>query len=213
MTATVNTLCHHAAGATPAQRIETLHPLLRGWANAHRHRIWRETVAPLDRFVWRRLSRWATLRHPHTTGRWITARDLPHQPGASWRCTDPTTGKHLLRVHAAVNPQRSLKVKSNAPPCAPPWEPDCQDRDRQVALPKASACRATLLRQPTGRCPLCRQRIACEEPLERHHREGTHQHNRREKLVLLHPNGHRQGHDAPDSTTTVPRPSQGVGQA
>jgi RNA-directed DNA polymerase len=55
MTAQVTTLCHHAAGATPAPRIDTLHPLLRGWANSHRHSICRETCAHRESFVWRRL--------------------------------------------------------------------------------------------------------------------------------------------------------------
>jgi len=213
MTAKGKTLCHQAAGATPAQRIDALHPLLRGWANSHRHSIWSEPFAHLDRFVWRRLYRWAKLRHPNNTGRWITERSFPHQPGASWRCTDPTTGTHILRVQAAVKPQRYMKVKRNAHPCDPPWEPYFQDRDRQLAVQKSSAFRATLLRQQTGRCPLCRPRIECEEPLALPHRDGIHQNNQRENLVLLHPNCHRQGHSAPDSTTTVPRPSQGVGHA
>ena len=130
MTATVTTLCHHAAGATPAQRIETLHPLLRGWANSHRHRLWSETCAHRDSFVWRRLSRWAKLRHPNTTGRWITERSFPPQPGESWRFTAPTTGTQLLRRQAAVQPQRHLKVKSNAHPFDPPWKGYVQDRDR-----------------------------------------------------------------------------------
>jgi RNA-directed DNA polymerase len=213
ITATVKTLCRHAAGATPAQRIETLHPLLRGWANYHRHSICRATFAPLDSFGWRRLSRWAKLRQPNNTGRWITERSFPHQPGESWRYTDPTTGTQLLRLHAAVNPQRHSKVKSNANPCDPLWEASCQDRDRHVALQRSSAFRATLLRQQTGRCPICRQRIDGEEPLALHHRDGIHQNNQRENLVLLHPNCHRQVHYAPDSTTTVPRPSRGVGHA
>jgi RNA-directed DNA polymerase len=213
MTAKVKTLCHHAAGATPAQRIDALNPLLRGWANSHRDSICSETCAHRDSFVWRRLYRWAKLRHPPKTGRWITERSFPHQPGASWRFTDPPTGKRILRVQAAVKPQRSMKVKSNAHPCDPPWEPYFQDRDRHVALQKSSAFRATLLRQQTGRCPLCRQLIECEEPLALHHRDGIHQHHQRENLVLLHPHCHRQVHYAPDSTTTVPRPPRGVGHA
>ena len=213
ITAKVKTLCRHAAGATPAQRIDTLHPLLRGWANSHRHSIWSETFAPLDSFVWRRRYRWAKLRHPNKTGRWITERSFPHQPGESWRYTAPTTGKQLLRIQAAVKPQRHIKVKSNANPCDPLWEASFQDRDRHLALQRSSAFRATLLRQQTGHCPICRQLIDGEEPLELHHRDGIHQNNQRENLVLLHPNCHRQVHYAPDSTTTVPRPSRGVGHA
>lgn len=52
--ATVNALCKRAAGRTPAQRIATLHPLLRGWATSHRHVSCGETFAKRDNVVWRR---------------------------------------------------------------------------------------------------------------------------------------------------------------
>ena len=211
--ATSKPLCHQAAGKTPAHLIETLNPLLRGWANYHRHIICGETFAQLDSFVWRRLYRWAKLRHPNKTGRWIVQRYFPHQPGESWHFTDPTTGKRIIRIQTAVNPQRHMKVKSDANPFDPHWEAYFQGRDRQLALKAPSALRAQLRQQQTGRCPICRQIIQYEEPLELHHRDGTHQHNRRENLVLLHPNCHGQGHYAPDSTTTVPRPARGVGHA
>jgi RNA-directed DNA polymerase len=213
ITAKIKTLCHQAAGSTPAQLVDTLNPVIRGWANYHRHSICGKTFAQLDSFVWRRLYRWAKLRHPNKTGRWIVQRYFPHQPGESWRFTDPTTGKQIIRIQEAVKPQRHIKVKSDANPFDPHWEAYFQDRDRQLALKATSALRAKLLQQQTGRCPLCRQIIQCEEPLELHHRDGTHQNNRRENLVLLHPNCHRQVHYAPDSTTTVPRPSRGVGHA
>jgi RNA-directed DNA polymerase len=213
ITAKVKTLCQQAAGATPEQLIDTLNPILRGWANYHRHIICGETFARIDSFVWRRLYRWAKLRHPNKTGCWITTRYFPHQPGDSWRFTDPTTGKQLLRIQEAVKPQRHIKVKSDANPFDPHWEPYCQYRDRQLRLKASSVFRAKLLQQQTGRCPICRQVIQCEEPLALHHRDGNHQNNRRENLILLHPNCHRQVHYAPDSTTTMPRPSRGVGHA
>jgi RNA-directed DNA polymerase len=194
LTAKVKTLCRHAAGATPAPRIDTLPPLLRGWANSHRPSIGSATCAHLESFVWRRLSRWAKRRPPNNTGGWITERYVPHQPGASWRLTDPTTGQQLLRLQAAVKPQRHTKVKSDANPFDPYWEASFQERARQLALQTTAAFRAQLLHQQTGRCPICRQMIQGEEPRARHHRDGVHQHHRRANLVLLHPHCHRQVH-------------------
>jgi RNA-directed DNA polymerase len=213
ITATIKALCRRAAGATPAQRSETLHPRLRGGATYHRHSLCRATCAPLDSFVWRRLSRGATLRHPNTTGRWSTERYFPHQPGTSWRFTDPTTGQQLLRRQAAVKPQRQMKGKSEANPFDPHWATSLQERARRWAVQTTSALRAKFLQQQTGRCPLCRQLIQGAAPVALHHRDGVHQNNRRANLVLLHPNCHRQVHYAPDSTTTMPRPSRGVGHA
>jgi RNA-directed DNA polymerase len=158
--------CQHAVGATPARRSESLNPVLRGWANYPRHVICPETCAKLDRCVWQRLYRWAQHRHPEQTGRWITPRDFPHQRGESWRFTDPTSGKQLIRGQEVGKPQRHIKIKGDANPFDPQGEAYCQHRDRQLALRTTSACRAQLLNQPQGLGPNCRQVIHSEENLE-----------------------------------------------
>ena len=209
----VKSLCKHAAGATPAHRIATLTPVVRGWAHSHRHVIWSATCATRDHCVWRRLYRWATLRHPNKTGHWLAARSFPHRPGEPWRFTDPTTGKQLIRVQEALKQQRHMKIKGDAHPFAPQWEAYFQDRERQLALKASAAFRAKVLQQQHGRCPGCQQVLQDDESLELHHRDGKHQHNRRITLVLLHPNGHRQAHYAPERYTAPTRPSRGAGHA
>jgi RNA-directed DNA polymerase len=209
----VRTLCKQARGTPPARLIETLTPVLRGWANYHRYVICGETFAKVDNFVWQRVYRWARRRHSNKTGRWITDRYFPHCQGESWRFTDPVTGKQLLRVQEAVKPQRYLKIRGAANPFDPAWEAYFQDRDRKLALQASSPFRATLLRQQHGRCPSCRQVMQVEEEVELHHRDGHHQNNQLGNLVLLHPTCHRQEHYAPEPTPAPSRPSRGVGQA
>jgi RNA-directed DNA polymerase len=211
--ARVQALGQQAAGHTPARLIETLNPVLRGWANSHRQVIGGETFANLDNCVWRRRYRWARGRHPNTTGRWIAARYCPHQAGESWRCTAPVSGQPIIRVREAVKAQRSIKVQGDATPFAPAWEAYCQDRDRQLARRASSGFRAKILRQQDGRCPVCRQVIQREEDLELHHRDGHHQHHQLTNLVFLHPNCHRQVHAASGRTTDSLRPKGGVGHA
>lgn len=211
--ARVKALCTQRAGSTPAPLIGTLNPVLRGLAHDHRHVIGGTTFAQLDRFVWRRVFRWATRRHPNNTGRGIAARSVPHDLGKSWRFTDPDTGTRILRTQEAVTPPRHLKVRGDANPCDPGWEASFQHRDRQLTLHASSPGRANILRPQHGRCPVCRPVIQREEALERHHRDGHHQHNRLANLVLLHPTCHRQVHGAPARTTDSRRPSRGVGHA
>jgi RNA-directed DNA polymerase len=213
LTAKVKALCKRTAGRTPAQLIDILNPILRGWANYHRHVICGETFATLDNFVWRRLYRWARGRHSNKTGRWIAERYFPHQGGESWRFTDPVSGQQIIRVREAVKPQRYIKVKGDANPFDPAWEAYFQRRDRQLTLHASSPGRAKILRQQNGRCPVCRQVIQCEEDLELHHRDGYHQNNRLANLVFLHPTCHHQVHYAPDSRTGLPRSSRSVGHA
>ena len=213
ITTKVKTLCKHAAGATPEHLIDTLNPVLRGWANYHRHVICSETFATLDSFVWRRLYRWAKLRHPDKTGHWLAARYFPRRPGETWRLSDPTTGKQIIRVQEARKQQRYVKIKGDANLFDPQWEAYFQDRERQLALKASSAFRAKVLQQQHGRCPGCQQVLQYDESLELHHRDGNHQNNRLVNLVLLHPNGHRQAHYAPDRYTAPTRPSRGAGHA
>jgi Transposase and inactivated derivatives len=118
-----------------------------------------ETFRQLDSFVWRRLYRWAKLRHPNKTGRWIAQRYFPHLPGETWRFTDPKTGQRLIRVMQTVKPQRHIKIKAQANPFDPLWEAYFQQRDRQVTLRASSPVRATILSQQQGDCPGCRQVI------------------------------------------------------
>jgi RNA-directed DNA polymerase len=212
-TAQVRTLGKQARGATPAQLMDTLTPVLRGWANYHRHTLCGQTFAQLDTFVWQRVYRWTKRRHSAKTGRWIVERYFPPHTGEAWRFTDPATGKQLLRVREAVTPQRYLKVKGEAHPFDPAWEAYFQDRDRQLALWASSPFRAMLLQQQHGRCPGCRQVIQVEEEVDLHPRDGNHQNNHRGNLVVLHPTCHRQEHYAPEYTTASSRPSRGVGQA
>jgi hypothetical protein len=146
----VRTLCKQARGTTPARLIETLNPVLRGWANYHRYVICGETFAKLDTFVWQRVYRWAKRRHSDKTGRWITDRYFPHHQGETWRFTDPTTGKQLIRVREAVRPQRYLKVKGAANPFDRDWEVYFQHRDRELALRASSPFRAKLLPHQHG---------------------------------------------------------------
>jgi RNA-directed DNA polymerase len=209
----VRTLCQQARGTTPARLIETLNPVLRGWANYHRYVICGETFAKVDNFVWQRVYRWARRRHSDKTGRWLTDRYFPHRKGETWRFTDPATGKQLLRVQEAVKPQRYLKIRGAANPFDPAWEAYFQDRDRELALRTSSPFRAKILRHQHGLCPGCRQVIQVEEEVELHHRDGNHQNNQRGNLVLLHPNCHRQDHYAPERIPASSRPSRGVGHA
>ena len=211
--AQVRTLCKQAAGATPEALVDRLNPVLRGWANYHRHTLCSQTFFRLDSFVWRRLFRWAKRRHPDKTGRWIADRYFPHNPGESWRFTDPTTGKQILRVCESIKPERYLKVKSAANPFDPDWEAYFRTRDQRMALHASSPFRAQILRQQHGLCPGCAQMIQVEEDVELHHRDGNHQNNQLTNLVLLHATCHHQVHYAPESPTQSSRLSRDVGQA
>jgi RNA-directed DNA polymerase len=211
--AKVRTLCKQAAGATPEVLVDRLNPVLRGWANYHRHTLCGQIFFWLDSFVWRRLFRWAKRRHPDKTGGWIADRYFPHQPGESWRFTDPATGKQVLRVCESIKPERYLKVKSAANPFDPDWEAYFRARDQRETLRASSPFRAKILRHQHGRCPGCRQMIQIEEDVELPHQDGNHQNTHLVNLIWLHPTCHHQVHYAPESLTQSSRLLRDVGHA
>jgi len=209
----INTLCRQTKGASPNKLIDTLNPILRGWANYHRHVNSAGTFSRLDNYLWRRLYRWVTYRHPNKTGRWIAQHYFSHQKGKAWWFTDPATGKQLIRVQATVKTQRHVKIRAQANPFDREWDGYFQHRDRQRTRKASSGFRAAVLDRQQGLCPGCRQVIQVDEDIDLHHRDGNHQNNHIGNLVLLHPNCHRQLHYAPVDRTESPRPGKGVGQA
>lgn len=194
----VRALCRKLRGATPGTLIQQLNPVLRGWANYHRHVVCSEVFARLDRFVWRRTFRWARRRHSNHTRRWIVQRYFPKRASAGRPFTDPLTGRKLV-LASSVKALRHRKVLAQANPFDREWED--YFRLRALRLNRDSLpvfLRRVLLRQ-LGMCPVCRQMLQVEEEHHLHHRDGNHQNNAIENLMLLHSACHRQQHAAKGS--------------
>jgi len=62
-------------GANKAVRqaalIDLLNPVIRGWANYHRHAAAKETFNRVDHELWRSLWHWAKRRHPKKSRHWV----------------------------------------------------------------------------------------------------------------------------------------------
>jgi RNA-directed DNA polymerase len=56
---------------TAAKLIAELNPVLRGWANYHRHVVAKETFNYVDYRVWKLLWQWCRRRHQNRPKRWI----------------------------------------------------------------------------------------------------------------------------------------------
>ncbi len=54
--------------------IASLNPLLRGWANYHRHVVSKRIFSRVSCEIWKCLWRWAIKRHPKKGKRWVKAR-------------------------------------------------------------------------------------------------------------------------------------------
>jgi len=208
--------------ATAGNLIRQLNPLIRGWTNYHRHVCSKQTFSKIDYAIFRALWRWAKRRHPLKSSLWIKQKYFPAIGSRQWVFSGEvinSQGKSIricLLYAQRVPIKRHIKIRAEANPYDPTWEPyfekrlsfkmsDDLKRDNQLLH---------LWRRQQGRCPVCQQLITTQTGWHNHHivwrvNGGADTLNNR---VLLHPNCHRQVHSQGFSVGKL-RPSPGVGKA
>jgi RNA-directed DNA polymerase len=181
-----------------------LNPVIRGWALYHRHGASARTFARVDQVIFRSLWRWARRRHRGKSSRWLKGQYFPTVERRSWVFTGTVVGRggtaeavHLVRA-GAVSIRRHVKVRGDAHPYDPAWEPYYEER--LLARMQDEQTGRWLVRvlwaDQDGRCPGCQDKITPETGWAVHHREwrvfgGT---DELANLELWHPNCHRQYH-------------------
>ena len=63
--------------------IVILNPIIRGWANYHRHMVSKRTFANVDHLIFQMLWRWARRRHPNKCKQWVKDRYFPPSTGGT----------------------------------------------------------------------------------------------------------------------------------
>jgi RNA-directed DNA polymerase len=113
--------------ATQENLINRLNPVIRGWANYHRHCVAQRAFSRMDFEIWRKLWWWSRRRHPGKSAIWVKNR-YDHAIGErTWRFAARTNsqspvGQPSLKrlLYAANTPiQRHLKIKGEANPFDP----------------------------------------------------------------------------------------------
>jgi RNA-directed DNA polymerase len=180
--------------------IKQLNPIIRGWANYHRHAAAKRVFQQVDTFVFQQLWHWAKRRHPRKTAHWVREKYFKTVGGNHWVFTgvdDKGNQLHLFKA-SYVPVTRHVKIKGKANPFDPEWENYFEQRYLQKwKNQKRGRSRLRYLWEKQGGiCPMCGQRFGKETSIHTHHiverckGGGDHLGN----LVLLHPNCHRQVH-------------------
>jgi RNA-directed DNA polymerase len=187
--------------ATAGELITYLTPVIRGWANYHRHAVSSKAFSKVDRHIFQALWRWARRRHPRKSARWIRSKYFGTHGRRTWTFQGEVTvrgERRMARLFYAtdVRVKRHVKVKGQANPYDPAWEPSFEHRlDAQMTDSLAGQRHLLFLwKRQRGVCPGCEQRITRETGWHSHHvvwkvhggSDGT------DNRVLLHPNCHRQ---------------------
>ena len=190
--------------ATTANLIAQLNPVIRGWANYHRHVVSKKTFYDVDNAIFNTLWSWAKRRHPNKSRRWVADKYFQPRNGRTWTFVGTSVDRkgkpyELTLIRAGNTPiQRHVKVKGEANPYDPQWEVYFEKR-LGVKMAHQLKGRRQLLylwQQQDGLCPICRQTITRLTGWHNHHivwrtYGGS---DTAENRVLLHPNCHRQVH-------------------
>jgi len=115
--------------ATQENLINQLNPVIRGWANYHRHCVAQHAFSRMDFEIWRKLWRWSYRRHPSKNALWVKNRYYHAIGERTWRFAVRTTAQNPIGqlswrrlLYAANTPiQRHLKIKGEANPFDPRW--------------------------------------------------------------------------------------------
>ncbi|NOR42705.1 MAG: group II intron reverse transcriptase/maturase, partial [Gammaproteobacteria bacterium] len=158
--------------AKQANLIKLLNPILRGWANYHSHVVAKETFSRNDKRVWSMLWRWAVRRHPNKGARWVKDKYFKTRGTRNWvfatteKRKDGTQKEHVLLYQADTPIKRHLKIKAQANPHDPQWEPYFESRWGKKML-NSSKGRSKLYRvwqRQEGMCSSCQELITKQTP-------------------------------------------------
>lgn len=182
-----------------------LNPLIRGWANYHRHVVSKKTFNYLASAIFTSLWRWIRRRHTHKHWRWRKTHYFKSVGSRNWVFFGKVVGKDGLEKEvelfniASVAIKRHLQIKSEANPYDPCFEEYFDQRLGLKWLDSTLYNRKKLIRlwrEQRGNCPICQEKITKESRWNIHHinfrvNGGS---DKPVNLLLLHPNCHRQLH-------------------
>ncbi len=205
--------------ATQANVVRELNPVIRGWANYHRHVVAKETFRSVDSKIWEVLWQWSKRRHPKKGTPWVKDKYFASEGTRRWVFRADTRetladGKpvvvRLLKT-ADIPIRRHIKIKGDSNPFDPQWETYFESRqtlemkDSLVGRPKS-----LWLRQE-GICPVCNEKLTEKRGWHVHHIIPwvISKDDRLSNLMMVHPNCHRQIH-SPRFNVVTPVPKKGL---
>ena len=192
--------------AKQAVLIRLLNPVIRGWANYHRHVVAKETFARVDHHVWSMLWRWAVRRHPRKGARWVKEKYFKTKGPRNWAFTatetqeDGTKRERILLKASDTPIQRHVKIQADANPHDLQWEQYFESRWGKNMLNSARGRRKLyrVWRRQDGLCSTCQQPITKSAPWDARHivsrAEGGS--DAASNLQLHHLNCHRNSYHA-----------------
>lgn len=192
--------------ATTENLIRKLNPVIKGWAEYHKHVVSAEIFHNLDAFIWKQIWRWCKRRHPKKSSTWVKKKYFHSNGNRNWAFGTETKQFDLngqrkwmwLYSASNVHIQRYVKIRAEANPYDPEWEE--YFNNRQVRIMKTTLKGRRKLNRvwlnQKGICPICSMPVTRDTPWDVHHktRRVDGGKNNVTNLEMLHINCHRQTH-------------------
>lgn len=192
------------AQAKQVDLIRLLNPVIRGWANYHRHIVASKTFVRVDFAIWRALWQWARRRHSLQGARWVLKhyfRSIGNEHGVFCAQVRKPQGQiEWVRLFKASHLPiiRHVKVRWDCNPFDPACEEYYEQRKRARMLLRLAGrpFLKTIWQQQDGICGVCGQLIGEHDKWHCHHVEFRKDGgpDRPSNRHLLHLNCHRQLH-------------------
>jgi len=106
ITLNLKTIVSKAKSWTQDKLIKTLNPVIRGWANYHRHIVTKDTFSKLDSYLWEITWQWGKRRHPNKGHKWVVNKYWTSEGTRNWifqsketkllKFSDKKIRRHLL---------------------------------------------------------------------------------------------------------------------
>jgi RNA-directed DNA polymerase len=193
--------------------IVKLNPIIRGWALYHQHIVSKETFTTVDDAIHRLIRQWTKRRHPPKSDEWTAKKYFTTIGGDNWvfygKLEEHT---HYLTDAAQVPIKRHTKIRGEANPYDPTWEPYFEKRldVKMVDTYKGKQWLIYLWKEQNGLCPFCHQKITKITGWHSHHilwrsKGGP---DTKDNRVLLHPTCHKLVHSQGLTVTKPPPPTR-----
>ena len=156
--------------------IGLLNPMIRGWANYHRHYVAKVIFTRVDAYIWHTIWRWAKRRHPKKSSQWVRRRYFRSIGSRNWVFAAKAAGRigepRLLTLYKAADTPivRHTKIKSAANPFDPAWDLYFAGRTysrMRIRLDQGSFLK-NLWSHHNGLCSVCRRLVDDNDPWHVH---------------------------------------------
>ncbi len=212
-----------ARGMSAAALIEQLNPKIRGWANYHRHVVSTRTFGRVDHSVLFSLWQWARRRHQKKNPHWLKTKYFGRREARDWTffgetCDEQGQPNRVWLYPAKSTPiQRHVKVKGEANPYDPAYEPYFENRegDHMRATFRGTRTLRYIWNEQRGLCTVCNTPITRITGWRLHHCVPLVLGGSKSAVnrLLLHPECHDMVHRQHLSLSKPRLPERGVRRA